>query len=214
MTSAAIQKYLCCTKTHAKAGACSIDPSAPPCIKMNTKILPEPPVSGALFALENDVELDEHSTVFSHPIVQLVGQYLLGWEANNTTLPLHSAPVLAWHPTDRFLAVAGRYEVHLHRRSSGHWCKGLGHEFQIVILCMQWSTAADGMLAVGTSNGVVLWDHLCDEGEDEISAWASFLQHPKRLPVTDVQFCPQGRFIAAASARDAAIYLWDVGTKH
>lgn len=76
------------------------------------------------------------------------------------------------------------------------------------IFCLRWMPLSD-ILLVGTSTGVAMWSlcALCDRQTDK--SWVNLLNHPRGLPVHDIQVCPTGRLFAALSRGESDVIVFD-----
>jgi len=131
------------------------------------------------------------------------------------------APLLAWHPARPLVALVVAeggdphpFAVSFYSINAGSDGRGgawldlkLRHDFMRAPTCVAWAPLAE-VLAVGCQHGVCLWRLLPDG-----TAWMTFLQHPRQLPVSGLTWSPTGRHVATMSPGEASLLVWDTALR-
>ncbi|RKO92168.1 hypothetical protein BDK51DRAFT_27788 [Blyttiomyces helicus] len=137
---------------------------------------------------------------------------------------------IAWHPYFRVFAVAHRQDsVHVYDLVAEDWTptvpKGLLHEFQKNVTCIEWRPAAAATIAVGCEIGVAIWriiqdprptkstsNHVPDASHPS-HAWVDFLRYPGLSHVSALAWSLDGMYLAVASGTSDLLVVWDFATE-
>jgi len=182
---------------------------------------------------------DTLNTFIFNPLNSIFGQserYLRKLQYENNLQPIKA---FAWHRYQQVFAIAHRQDVvYLYDLYSETWFpqspRGLFHEEQKDITCIEWRPMSSICLAVGTSTGVCLWkvpfentnestnfDTLGQNPFSSIksdvlkvgSAMLQVLKYPGFNHISSLSWSPDGLLLAVGSAITNTIIVWDVAAK-
>lgn len=169
-------------------------------------------------------------------ISQKSDQYLKEIQYQNNLQPIKA---FSWHKYQQVFAIAHRQDVvFLYDLYSETWFpqspRGLFHDEQKDITCIEWRPMSSICLAVGTSTGVCLWkvpfENTSDSKDfDSIeqtkftsiksdnlkvgSAMLQILKYPGFTNVSTIAWSPDGLLLAVGSSISNSILVWDVAAK-
>ena len=86
----------------------------------------------------------------------------------------------------------------------------LKNSLQKSIMSMSWRPYSSSQLAVGCQNGFLLWTLDPNSCITRPLSQAAHFKHGNNLPVTSIEWNPNGTLLATASMKDSSIIIWDV----
>ncbi|KAI7861846.1 hypothetical protein BDF14DRAFT_1737648 [Spinellus fusiger] len=134
---------------------------------------------------------------------------------------------MAWHPHANRLAVAHKDNcIYLYERVFGvsHWtCSVLKHKLMRKMTCIEWKPRSGGVLAVGCSYGVCVWDLYGKRGKDvplesqghlHPTACMSYFHSPGYTHISSVAWDPSlgSHCLVAASMATSSLVVYDTIT--
>ena len=119
---------------------------------------------------------------------------------------------IAWHPHCTKLAVASHEDSVLVYTGSSQVPVIIRHSSQKDISALAWRPLSASHLAVGCALGVAVWTvDPSSLGTRPSASCLNLLHH--QTPVNSVAWHPQGKYLASGSARDSALYIWNVESR-
>ena len=121
---------------------------------------------------------------------------------------------LAWHPHVAKLALAYKDDSIQTMAASLSTNPVLKHKKQRSISCLGWRPFSSSELAVGCSNGVLLWTVDPASVVGRPSAACVSMLPESHAPVTSLSWSPNGRLLMSTSASDTTILLWNTASEN
>ena len=90
---------------------------------------------------------------------------------------------------------------------------GLGHEKQCLVNCLAWRPASGATIALGTSNGIIIWRFSVLNGNIQFAKHlpcAMVLSTQNSNDISTLTWSPDGKWLLAGLKNLSGLLLWDV----